>query len=367
MLQKLNRRPLRILMTLDAVGGVWRYAIDLAHALALDGNIMVLAGLGPRPDDRQVEEAAAIGTLEWLDTPPDWMTNDETDLDSLPAEVSTLVRKHQIDLIHLNSPSQACGLEVERPVIAMSHSCVATWFKGVRNEPLPSQWDWQARRNRAGFDRADMVLAPSGSHAAMLQSVYGPIDRLTVVHNGGRMGAATRIKQPFVFAAARWWDEGKNGSVLDEAAARLGWPVMMAGPVLGPNGQRVELQHARVLGQQSAPEIQALMARAGVFVSPSVYEPFGLAALEAAQARTPLVLADIATYRELWEDAALFFPPRDAEALAAAINRLMRDQALRKRLGGAAADRARAYSLGRQAARMQAIYHEAAAPTLAGR
>jgi glycosyltransferase involved in cell wall biosynthesis len=367
MLQNLNRRPLRILMTLDAVGGVWRYAIDLAHALALDGNIMVLAGLGPRPSEQQLGEAAAVGTFEWLDTPPDWMTDDETDLDTLPTELSALVRKHEIDLIHLNSPSQACGLEVEQPVIAMSHSCVATWFKAVRNEALPEQWRWQARCNRAGFDRADMVLAPSRSHAAMLESVYGPIDRLTVVHNGGRIGGSEYAKEPFAFAAARWWDEGKNGRVLDEAAAALGWPVVMAGPVFGPNGQWIELRHADQLGQQSAAETNALMARAAVFVSPSLYEPFGLAALEAAQAQTPLVLADIPTYRELWDDAALFFPARDAEALAAAIDRLMRDQGLRERLGRAAADRARAYSLDRQAARMLAIYHEAAAPALAGR
>ncbi len=49
-----------------------------------------------------------------------------------------------------------------------------------------------------------------------------------------------------------------------------------------------------------------------IFVSTSLYEPFGLAVLEAAQAGCPLVLSDIATFRELWDGAAIFFPPGDA-------------------------------------------------------
>jgi glycosyltransferase involved in cell wall biosynthesis len=102
------------------------------------------------------------------------------------------------------------------------------------------------------------------------------------------------------------------------------------------------------------------MAGSGIFVSPSLYEPFGLAALEAAAAGTPLVLADIPTYRELWSDAAVFFPPRDAGALAEAVNRLASSDDDRRRLGAAARRRAGRYSPARQSAAMLSAYDEAA-------
>ncbi len=76
-----------------------------------------------------------------------------------------------------------------------------------------------------------------------------------------------------------------------------------------------------------------LMSRAAIVVSPSVYEPFGLVALEAARAGAALVLADIETYRELWEGAALFAGPGHPAAFAEAVNRLTEDAKLRADLG----------------------------------
>jgi len=72
------------------------------------------------------------------------------------------------------------------------------------------------------------------------------------------------------------------------------------------------------------------------------------------------VLADIPTYREVWGDAALFFPPQDADALADAINGLAANPSRREELGAAARERASHYTLARQAAAMQVVYDEAA-------
>ena len=57
MLRSLIGRPTRVLMTVDAVGGVWRYALDLAGALAAQGCAIFLAGLGPEPSAGQRREA----------------------------------------------------------------------------------------------------------------------------------------------------------------------------------------------------------------------------------------------------------------------------------------------------------------------
>src|SRR5690606_35787981 len=99
------------------------------------------------------------------------------------------------------------------------------------------------------------------------------------------------------------------------------------------------------------------------------YEPFGLAPLEAALAGCALVLADIPTYRELWEGCGEFYPPGDAAALAAAIRGLMDAEGRRRALAEAARARAaERYSPERMARQYEALYRElAAAPAAAPR
>ncbi len=89
-----------------------------------------------------------------------------------------------------------------------------------------------------------------------------------------------------------------------------------------------------------------------MFASPSRYEPFGLAVLEAAQAGQALVLADIPTFRELWDGAALF---ASDDGFAAALRRALDDPA---RLAAAARKRAGRYTAEVMAERTLAL-HEA--------
>ncbi|KKB12550.1 glycosyl transferase [Devosia geojensis] len=344
-----GQAPTRVLMTLDAVGGVWRYAMDLASSLGEEGFEFVFIGLGPQPSRRQEAEAEPLGTLRWLDAPLDWTTDEEGDLDTLAPQLAELVESEEIDIVHLNAPSQAAGLKLPVPIVAVSHSCVVTWFAAVRGTGMPRDWLWQERRNRAGFDAADAVIAPSNAHAAMLRDCYGPIAGLEVVYNGARPAPASLEKSDFVFAAGRWWDDGKNGAVLDRAATSCAWPVVMAGANRGPKGQHLEIVNADHRGELAHSEARALMGRAGIVCSPSIYEPFGLVPLEAAGVRAALVLADIPTYRELWDGAAVFADPRDPGAFAAAIDALAGDPERRHRLAEAAFIRSRAYSLAAQA------------------
>lgn len=353
-------RAMRILMTLDAVGGVWRYAMELARALRAGGTEVVFVGMGPAPGAGQRAEARALGTLEWLDASLDWMAEGPEATAELAPKLRDLVVRHSVDVAHLNLPSQAAALHGAVPVVTVSHSCLPTWWNAVRGGALPPAWEWHWRANRDGFGRAEVVVAPSRSHADQLLACYGPLPRLEVVHNamGGHLPVGA--KQSFILAVGRWWDEGKNARILDEVAPGLDWPLVLAGAGTGPDGSGVSFENVEQPRALPHPKVLELVSRAAILVSPSLYEPFGLAALEGARARAALVLADIPTYRELWKDAALFFDPRDPRALAAALRRLTGDATLRRDMGARALAASQPFTPERQAARMIAIYRRAA-------
>ncbi|MBB2972361.1 glycosyltransferase family 4 protein [Mesorhizobium sp. RMAD-H1] len=355
-------RELRVLMTVDAVGGVWRYAMDCAGALREQGVSTVFAGLGPQPTPEQREEAEEIGELVWLDQPLDWMAEDERELEAISPVLEQLADDHRIDILHLNLPSQAVGIRRDIPVVAVSHSCLATWWETMRTGPLPDHWLWHRRRNAEGFSRADAIVTPSRSHAEAVARSYGTLPRLSVVPNGTAARFDQADKQPFVFAAGRWWDDGKNVSVLDAAAGKSAWPIHLAGPLDGPNGQTIILHHARSLGSLPHSQVLGLVQRAGIVVSPSLYEPFGLAALEGARAGAALILSDIPVYRELWDEAAIFFDPAAPDRLVEAVDLLAGDPQLRRRMGERAFTRSLDYTPERQARDVAAIYRGLVSP-----
>jgi glycosyltransferase involved in cell wall biosynthesis len=99
-------------------------------------------------------------------------------------------------------------------------------------------------------------------------------------------------------------------------------------------------------------------AQASIFVAPSRYEPFGLAALEAALAGCALVLGDLPTLRELWTGAAMFVPPDDRDQLRQALASLIEDDERRAALGGLAKDRAASFSAARMTAAYRNVYAE---------
>ena len=347
-LHPLNRIR-RVLLTVDAVGGVWPYALDMAEMLAGLGIMCRLLGFGPPPPMQWIEAAGSGIDLVWMDEPLDWMVRDEQALDQVSAAIMEQIQLWRPDVVHLAALSQASGLPPGPVVVAHAHSCVPTWWDAVRGDRLPEYWAWQWHRNRSGLDRADRVIVPARSHGVLLDRVYGAVSRVSVVPNAARRATEGAMpEQSYVFAAGRWWDDGKNGRVLDQAAADLPLPVLMAGALTGPNGASLDLSHAISLGQLTPMQTGTHMAQAAIFAAPSLYEPFGLAVLEAASRGATLLLADIPTFRELWNDCAIFVNPRDAAAWSGAIMALMADDDRRAALGGRARMRAAALSFQHQ-------------------
>ena len=147
-------------------------------------------------------------------------------------------------------------------------------------------------------------------------------------------------------------DPAKSIMPLARASTGLDWPVLVAGPTSDP----ATLGELTLLGDLSHRALLSRMQHAAIFVSPALYEPFGLSVLEAASAGCALVLSDIPTFRELWNDAALFVDPNDDRALHNALATLCRDDGKRARLQIAARERSQRYSLTQTGDAYRALY-----------
>jgi len=106
--------------------------------------------------------------------------------------------------------------------------------------------------------------------------------------------------------------------------------------------------------------LHSLYRIADLTVVPSIYEPFGLVALEAMASGCPCLVADTGGLREVvpHEDVGLRFRSRDPESLAAMAERLLTDGALRERLVAEASEHVLGFDWGDIARQTSAIYDE---------
>ncbi len=362
------QRPKRVLLSTDAVGGVWVYTLELAAALK-PAYEFEFAVLGPAPSPQQLQCARAAGArIHVSNLPLDWTAQQPETLADASRELAALARRRRVDLVQLHTPALLGDVNWPAPVLAVLHSCVATWWHAMHGELAPpNDFVWRMNAVQAGLQHADRIVAPSHALAEAAQTIYRMQRPIQTVYNSRRPSADAQPAPEGcgVLAAGRLWDAAKNIAVLEQAAGLMnGVPVSAAGPITGPNGACLTLHTIRHLGALPPDHLHAAMRSARIFASPALYEPFGLAVLEAAQAGLPLVLADIPAFRELWDGAALFLNPEDPGLWAASLTALhARPDECRAR-GAQARAHAGRYGTEHFAQAMRGIYQELlAAPT----
>lgn len=139
----------------------------------------------------------------------------------------------------------------------------------------------------------------------------------------------------------------KNFKLILEAVerlARVDFDVAIAGSldssVFGRGGAP-RAPFMKYLGYVSDAELRALYENAGLFVYPSLYEGFGIPAVEAMASGCPVIASNSASLPEVCGEGARYVSPRDPAELARAIDELMHDETERTRL----AERGRSIAL----------------------
>lgn len=191
-------------------------------------------------------------------------------------------------------------------------------------------------------------LRRAGVPAARLRTISSAVDPEALVPVSGRCAtrAGAGLKDEPLLLAAAALVRRKGIDVLLEALARLGERGLRPSLwIAGEGPERAALQRAsgslglsgqvRLLGRRE--DVPDLLAACDVFVLPSRREGLGVAALEAMAARRPVVASRVGGLGEAVADGrtGLLVTPEDPAALADALESLLRDADLRRRLGEA--------------------------------
>ncbi len=222
----------------------------------------------------------------------------------------------------------------------------------------------RARKLRAARLTAATIAVSHGVAQSLLDHRVASPDRLHVVWNGIDLARFSIARAPhrrpellgvpagcrLVVCLARLTPQKGHATLLRAAAlARRQVPnLMLALAGDGPLREALEDQAkqlgiagaVRFLGHWS--RVPELLACADVLAQPSVFEGLPLAVLEGMASCLPVIVTDTTGNREtvVHQESGLIVPPDDAEALAAALVRVLDDGALAARLGQEARRRA---------------------------
>ena len=206
--------------------------------------------------------------------------------------------------------------------------------------------------------RVTSVMTVSSFSAQELAERYGITRRIVVGREGWShalaQGDATAVLARHGLESGKYLllvgslKPNKNLDVVARALALAptSWTVAVAGAADArifrdagqPQGQ------LKLLGYVPEADLGALYANAAWLLFPSLYEGFGLPAIEAMANGCPVIAANAGALPEVCADAALYFDPRDAAALAKLLAGAARDASVRERLRRASIARLRHYT-----------------------
>jgi len=385
-------------------GGLARHVRKLAEELVAQGVVVDVITRGGQRGGQDAENGAGApaetheGELRGVGVhrvrEPGWPRDLDRFLawvrqmnDDMLAAGRALAEEHTYDLIHGHDwlVAHACAAlsdQLEVPYVTTIHATEHGRHQGWVDKPPQSHIHaierWMARR-------ADSVITCSHYMRGHVADIYD-IDerRVTVIPNGIdpadlrpvddlnalRAQFATPEQRLVLLVGRLVYEKGFQLALdaLPDVIAKVGnVRFLVAGSgthesELKQQAERLGLsEHGVFLGWIGDDALHSLYRIADLCVVPSLYEPFGLVALEAMASGCPCIVADTGGLREVvpaGERVGLRFNGGDAPHLGVMIERLLVDEQLRDRLVTEATEHVLSFDWSDVAQRTRAIYSE---------
>ena len=355
-------------------GGLGRHVHALAEAqAALGHHVTVITQAAP--DAPAEETVAGVHILRAPETPPDLTFDTEHLLawtlalnHRLTSSAADAWNRLRPDVIHAHDWLVAqAAVNLSRidgaPIIATMHATEAGRHQGWLPTPLSrsihSIESWLVSLAHG------VITCSAHMESEVIRLFDVPADSIAVIPNGvdthrwsrrRSVGGAHQWKHDpgplLVYCGRLEWEKGVH--TLVEAVPRLRRRYPDIQVVIAGNGSQLDALHDLVksrrlrrrvhfTGWLPERELHSLLGEADALVVPSVYEPFGLVALEGAALGTPLAVARTGGLAEFAgaDVTALTFAPGDATDLAQVVRSIIDDEPAAKRRSRAARRRLR--------------------------
>lgn len=293
------------------------------------------------------------------------------------------------ELVHTNYwLSGWVGLQLKArlglPQVHTFHSIGAVKYGAVDRLPLIAQTRLEVEQQC--LEQTDCVVATSPQEAITLRQLVSRNGQIRVIPCGinvqhfasvSKASARQQLKLTLdtrmILYVGRF-DRRKGIETLVEACAKLPYPfqLYLVGGSHSQGSDAHEQERIKAIvqalglgavtvftGPISQEQLPAYYAAADVCVVPSYYEPFGLVAIEAMAAGTPVIASDVGGLRHsiIHDETGVLVPPCNDERLAAAIADIFADPERRKLLAEAGQQRVQShFSVSAIAAQMHQLY-----------
>jgi glycosyltransferase involved in cell wall biosynthesis len=288
-----------------------------------------------------------------------------------PGEFPRIVQEFRPQLLHAHFATEATEMAIE---LATEHELPFTFTAHGYDIHRKAPPDFGPRAMAA---RAVVTVSQANAHY-MTQTFGVPASHIRIIPCGVdterfRPGSVDGAKgeAPLILCVARQVAVKNLGLLLDACALLLQRGVNFRCVMVGDGPCRGELEEKRsrlgltkivqMPGSAEQAEVLKWWQRAAVGVLTSDNEGMPVSLMEAASCGVPVAATAVGGVPELIEDGitGLLTPPNDAEALAAALARLLEDPDLRMRLGKAARQRAEEkFSVRNEVDKLAALWSE---------
>jgi glycosyltransferase involved in cell wall biosynthesis len=347
--------PLRLAVDARVVSedtrGIGRYARAVLRRIALRDDVeLTLLADPPLPQRRRGAYARALGSKAFRVS------------GSVPADCDVVWH-----------PANGTFFFSTLPSVATIHDAVPFRYP----DPDPKRREHAQTPFLRSAQSAARVIAVSHFGGSELHELLGiPSERIEVIEHGvdesftpgalELLPAGLRGLRYLLFVGDPIREPRKNFAMLYEAYRRA-WPSGDAPAlvVAGPRAPELPgVVHAGNFGDDLAAgsnEVLRACYRGAVALAlASYHETFGMPMLEAMACGTPVVASRASSLPEIGGDAALYAPPDDADAWAAALRQIVGDGALHDRLRAAGLERAKAFTWEQSVRRHLALFRAVA-------